>query len=142
MTRSTRKPQKPRDWTRPTRTPNAPAPADKRPASPDEWYTLKAALRAAGRTDHDALALFGVHRRTLERWRRGEARIPPAVLLAARLLCGDLGAHSTAFAGFQIRGDCIITDTGEAVSVGQLRGAPWMFRMSFSRPGARPDKKN
>ncbi|HTR11568.1 MAG TPA: DUF3653 domain-containing protein [Paraburkholderia sp.] len=73
-----------------------------------------------------ALAILGVHRTTLLRWRKGEVRIPHAALALLRIWReGRLPGMGDDWRGFSFFGDRLYTPAGIGYSAREIEGWHW-----------------
>lgn len=70
-----------------------------------------------------------VSRRTVSRWESGEARIPLAVYLSARLLAGDLSFYGREWSGLSVRGAAIVGTPYGAIGANEIRALPWVRQL-------------
>lgn len=85
-----------------------------------------------GQTAETARQLVGVSRRTWERWRCGEARIPRAVGVALALAYGAdlefLPSAGSAWRGWRFRDGALCAPDGTPFPPGFILQAEWMLR--------------
>jgi hypothetical protein len=95
------------------------------PPSPEEAVILiDHAVQCVG--EHDALAILGVHRTTLMRWRTGAVRIPHAALALLRVWHeGRLPGMGTDWRGFHFFGDKLYTAAGIGYTAREIDGWHW-----------------
>lgn len=74
-----------------------------------------------------ARALIGVDRRTWSRWRRGQARIPLAVLALLQILVGgELPQGGEEWEGWRFHRGKLYSETGTAFTPDELRALPFL----------------
>ncbi len=93
--------------------------------TPDELRDLiDRATRAV--TLPAALAILGVHRTTLMRWRTGATRVPPAALALLRVWSeGRLPGMSEDWREFHFDGDALVGPTGHRYTVRDINAWHW-----------------
>jgi hypothetical protein len=96
--------------------------------SPEEAVALiDHAVRAVG--ERDALAILGVHRTTLMRWRAGKVRIPHAALALLRIWHeGRLPGMTDHWQGFHFFGDKLYTAAGVGYSAREIDYWHWKYQ--------------
>ena len=94
------------------------------PTSDELRHLIDTAVRAV--TLPAALAILGVHRTTLMRWRTGKVRIPPAALALLRVWSeGRLPGMSEDWRGFHFNGDALVGPTGQRYTVRDINAWHW-----------------
>ncbi|PMS38466.1 hypothetical protein C0Z20_00850 [Trinickia symbiotica] len=73
-----------------------------------------------------ALAILGIHRTTLMRWRTGQTRVPAAALSLLRIWSeGRLPGMGPDWIGFHFVGDKLVTSAGVAYTAREIIGWHW-----------------
>ncbi|MEX3955881.1 DUF3653 domain-containing protein [Trinickia sp. EG282A] len=95
------------------------------PSSPEELeHLINGAVGSVG--EAAALAILGIHRTTLMRWRTGQTRVPAAALALLRIWCeGRLPGMGPDWRGFRFVGDTLVTSAGVAYTAREIIGWHW-----------------
>ncbi len=81
-------------------------------------------------SSEDDRAMVGVSRRTWARWRRGQARIPHAVLALIRILVhGELPQGGKNWEGWRFYKGNLISPEGHGYAPGNIRALPYLHAL-------------
>ncbi len=75
----------------------------------------------------EAAKYFGRSIRTIDRWRRSP---PRQVVKHLTCLAGYLESHDTAWRGWRVHGNALVTDSGVIVQPGEIRALPWLHSIA------------
>lgn len=83
--------------------------------------------RKAGLSIEDCVKVFDVHRRTVKNWEKGSTTPPKAVFLYLAISVGELDFLGSAWSGFKILPDCIVSPEGDHIWHYEVRALRYVY---------------